>query len=174
MNLSTARSAKRMKEVGLRKVVGANKRQLVRQFLGESVLFSLIALMFAVVLVELALPHLNKLSFKDMSSLHRSLTPGMVLGLMGIAVITGIIAGSYPAFFLSSFKPAQVIKGPRQKGAKGSVLRKILAVGQFSLSILLIIGTTVLYKQLHYIQHANLGYDKEQLICVLMNADITS
>jgi ABC-type antimicrobial peptide transport system permease subunit len=171
MNLSTARSAKRMKEVGLRKVVGANKRQLVRQFLGESVLYSLIALMFAVVLVELALPHLNQLSFKDMS-LYRSLTPAMALGLMCIAVITGVIAGSYPAFFLSSFKPAHVLKGPKQKGAKGSVLRKILAVGQFSLSILLIIGTTVLYKQLHYIQHANLGYDKEQLVCVLMNADI--
>ena len=171
MNLSTARSAKRMKEVGQRKVVGANKQQLIRQFLGESILFSLIALFFAIALVELALPHLNQLVFKEMS-LYGSFTPIMALGFIGIALLTGIIAGSYPAFFLSSFKVVYVLKGPAQKGAKGSLMRKILAVGQFAVSILLIIAVTVLYKQLHYIRNVNLGYDKEQLVCVEMNADI--
>lgn len=171
MNLSTARSAKRIKEVGLRKVVGGNKQQLVRQFLGESLLFALIALVFAVFIVELALPHLNQLVFRELS-LYGSLTPGMTLGLMGIAVITGIIAGSYPAFFLSSFKMTHVLKGPGQKGAKGSGLRKLLSIGQFVVSILLIIATTVLFKQLHYIQRMNLGYDKKQLVYIPMNADI--
>ena len=164
MNLSTARSARRMKEVGLRKVAGANKQQLIRQFLGESILFALIALLFAIGLVELALPHLNRLVFKEMS-LYGSFTPARALGLIGIALVTGCIAGSYPAFFLSSFKVVQVLKGPAKKGSKGSLMRKILAVGQFSVSILLIIAISVLYKQLHYIRSARLGYDKEHLVC---------
>jgi ABC-type antimicrobial peptide transport system permease subunit len=171
MNLSTARSARRMKEVGLRKVEGANKKQLIRQFLGESILFALIALLFAILLVELALPFLNQMIFREMS-LYGSLNLAMVLGLILIALITGIIAGSYPAFFLSSFRVVNVLKGYGQKGGKGSLMRKILAIGQFAVSILLIIAITVLYKQLHYIRNANLGYDKEQLVYVHMNADI--
>ncbi|NIM14088.1 MAG: FtsX-like permease family protein [Candidatus Aminicenantes bacterium] len=171
MNLSTARSARRMIEVGLRKVVGAKKKQLIWQFLGESVLFALIALVIAFILVELALPHLNQLTLRE-APLNRYFTPVMVLGLIGIALITGGVAGSYPAFFLSSFKPVTILKGPRQKGARGSLLRKILAIGQFSLSILLIIVTIILYKQLHYMQNVNLGYDKEKLVCIDMNAEI--
>lgn len=171
MNLSTARSAKRMKEVGLRKVVGANKQHLIRQFLGESILFAFIALLFAIGLVELVLPHLNQLVFKEMS-LYASFTPAMALGLIGIALVTGGMAGSYPAFFLSSFKVVNILKGPTQKSSRGSLMRKILVVGQFAVSILLIIAVTVLYKQLHYIRNANLGYNKEQLVCVYKNAEI--
>ena len=171
MNLATARSAARMKEVGLRKVIGARRRQLVRQFLGESIILSFISLIFALLLVELALPYLSRLTFRELT-LHSSINPWLVLELLGIAFLTGIIAGSYPAFFLSSFKPLKVLKGTTPKGVKGSGLRKVLAIGQFSISIILIIITTLHFKQFHYMQNAELGYDKNHLVCLSMNADI--
>lgn len=171
MNLATARSAVRMKEVGLRKVIGAGKRQLVRQFLGESIILSFISLFFAVFLVELALPYLSRLTFRELT-LYGSLNLSLVLELVGIAFLTGITAGSYPAFFLSSFKPLKVLKGITPKGVKGSWLRKALAVGQFSFSIILIIITTLHYKQFYYMQNAELGYNKDHVVCLWMNADI--
>jgi ABC-type antimicrobial peptide transport system permease subunit len=171
MNLTTARSAGRMKEVGLRKVVGASRKQLILQFLGESVIMSLIALFFAVLVVELALPHLNALTFKKLAFYHAP-AAGWFLWVIGIAIITGIIAGSYPAFFLSSFEPVNVLKGVQTKSPGASALRKILAIGQFTFSIILIIATVVLFRQLHFMRRAQLGYDRENLVCLRMNAEI--
>ncbi|MCP5102389.1 MAG: FtsX-like permease family protein [bacterium] len=171
MNLATARSAARMKEVGMRKIIGAGKRQLVRQFLGESIILSFISLLFALFLVELALPYLSRLTFRELS-LHGSFDLTSALGLVGTALITGIIAGSYPAFFLSSFKPLKVLKGTTPGGVKGGWLRKTLAIGQFAVSIILIIITSLHFKQFYFMQNADLGYDKNNVVCSRMNADI--
>jgi len=140
MNLATARAATRANEVGLRKVVGAKKTDLIKQFFGESVILSFIALIFAVIIIELLLPAFNSLANKELS-LNLSENIMIILGLIGIALFTGILSGSYPALFLSSFRPAHVLKGSQTLGPRGSLFRKILVVFQFSLSILLIIGT---------------------------------
>jgi len=171
MNLTTARSEKRIKEVGLRKVAGAYKGQLVRQFLGESIVFSLIALLFALILVEIALPYLGKLYLRKIV-FYQALSPLLIFGIMGVAIVAGIIAGSYPAFFLSSFNPAKILKGVAKKKSKKSLLRKFLVVGQFSFSIILIIATIIIYRQLFHMQNKDLGYDKEQLLYIKMRPGI--
>jgi putative ABC transport system permease protein len=167
MNLSTARSAKRAREVGMRKVVGAVKRQIIAQFYGESCIFTLIALILAFLCVYLALPAFNALTGKDISfgTFANGSTP---LAVLGIVLITGFIAGSYPALFLSSFHPARVLKGTASSGASGAVFRKILVVIQFSLSISLIIGTGVVYSQLKYMKTKTLGYETDHLLSVQM------
>ena len=171
MNLSTARSANRAKEVGMRKVVGALRRHIIRQFYGESVLFAFIALIFSVIIVTLLLPAFSKLAAKDLS--WNVAGVGFILiGLVGITLFTGLIAGSYPALFLSAFQPVKVLKGSLKSGAGSSRFRKILVVIQFSLSIMLIIGTTVVYKQLNYMKNRRLGWDKEHLIYIPLRADI--
>jgi putative ABC transport system permease protein len=168
MNLSTAGASKRAREVGVRKVLGSGKGQLVGQFLIESTLLSLLALLLALVIVKLALPIFNELSGKNLD-LQLLGKPWIVPGLLLFGLFVGVLAGSYPAFFLSSFKPVSVLKGAASSAAgapgKGSwSLRSGLVVFQFCISIVLIIGTTVVYQQLQYIQNKKLGYDKEQVL----------
>ena len=170
MNLSTAGASKRSKEVGIRKVMGSVKSALVNQFLTESVLLTAIALGLAIGIVYIALPLFNDLSGKNLT-LNFVATPWLLPSLLLLGFIVGILAGSYPAFFLSSFKPITVLKGSgsalRSKlggGSKGLSLRSTLVVIQFSISFILIVGTTVVYQQLKYIQNTKLGYDKDQVL----------
>jgi putative ABC transport system permease protein len=171
INLATARSARRAKEVGLRKVVGSQRRQLIQQFLGESVLMSLIALAFAIFLIQAALPFYRNLTGKTLALSYFG-NPFVIPGLLGLAMCVGILAGLYPAFFLSSFKLAHVLKGsPLSCRGRGALfLRNGLVVFQFSMSVLLIIGSLVIFRQLEYIKNQRLGFDKEHVI-VIHNAD---
>ncbi|MCP4724528.1 MAG: FtsX-like permease family protein, partial [bacterium] len=163
MNLTTAQAGKRSKEVGLRKVAGAHRKDLIYQYLGEAVFLSLIALVFASIMVLLLLPAFNSLSGKEMEFISTK-NLGLFSGLFGITVITGLLAGTYPAFYLSSFQPVKVIKGVMKKGQGGSKIRRMLVVGQFGLSIFLIIFTVIVYTQLNFMKNKDLGYDKEQVI----------
>ena len=165
MNLSTASASKRAKEVGIRKVMGSLKSQLVNQFLMESLMLTFIALLISLAVVYWALPILNSLSGKNLS-LNMLQNTWLIPGLLLFALFTGLIAGSYPAFFLSSFKPVAVLKGKITSVRKTVSLRSGLVVFQFIISILLIVGTTIVYKQLSYIQHEKLGYDKDQVLIV--------
>ena len=164
INLSVARSKKRAIEVGVRKVVGANKAQLIRQFLVESTAFSFVALLISFIFVDLAWPAFGVLIGRELSS-NPVQNPDMALVLVGIAVITGFFSGSYPAFYISSFQPIQIIKGTLRIGSKSSAFfRNSLVVGQFIVSIVLIICTFVIHDQLDYIKNRNLGFDKDQII----------
>jgi len=165
MNLSTAGASKRAREVGIRKVMGSAKMQLVRQFLLESLLLTAVALILAIGIVYLALPFFNGLTGQDLS-LHLMSNPWVLPALILFGLFTGILAGSYPAFFLSSFNPVAVLKGRFTTGKRTIGLRSGLVVFQFFISIGLIIGTTVVYKQLSYIQHKKLGYDKDQVVVI--------
>jgi putative ABC transport system permease protein len=168
MNITTARSGIRALEVGMRKVVGARKADIIKQFLGESVLLSLIAFCVAITLVDLLLPLFNKLQGKEMSLLGSGnlfLYPSLVM----VAVVTGFVAGSYPAFFLSAFQPVKVLKKDLSRGRRGSLFRTILVISQFSVSVLLIILTVAVYKQMHLIRNADLGFSKDQIVHIMMN-----
>jgi putative ABC transport system permease protein len=171
VNLATARSARRAKEVGLRKVVGSLRRQLIQQFLGESVLMSLIALTFAVILIQVALPFYQNLTGKILAISYFG-NPFVIPGLLGLALGVGILAGVYPAFFLSSFKLTDVLKeSPLASRGRGSLfLRNGLVVFQFAMSVLLIIGALVIFRQLKFIKNQRLGFDKEHVV-VIHNAD---
>jgi len=172
MNLATARSARRAKEVGLRKVAGAARGQLIRQFLAESSLIAFLALIFALILVFIFLPSFNELSGKNLSL---DLFDGKLIpGLLIITLLTGLVSGSYPALFLSGFLPAKVLKGNLKAGAGNSIFRNTLVVMQFTASIVLLVGTVVVYKQLTFIQHRNLGFDRENLVYASMNGDLWS
>jgi putative ABC transport system permease protein len=165
MNLSTARSAGRAKEVGLRKVVGALKNHLVGRFYSESMIYAFLALVIALALVRLFLPWFNTLSGKSLAlSLWKN--KGILLGVAGITAVTGLLAGSYPAIFLSSFQPVKVLKGNLKTGAGGALFRRVLVVVQFTLSVFLIIGTLVVAKQMSYMKSKSLGYDKEQVLYI--------
>jgi putative ABC transport system permease protein len=163
MNLSTARSTRRAKEVGVRKVVGSLRSQLLSQFMGESLLITFIALLLAFPLAEFALPLLNNLVGASMS-LDLFQNSGMVIFLVTALFFVGILAGIYPAVVLSNFKPVTVLKGNFSSGRKGTALRKALVVFQFSLSIALIGLTVVVQRQMYYVQHKDLGYDREQIV----------
>ena len=165
INLSTARSATRAREVGVRKTFGAVRGKLIGQFLGESIIYSLLSLIFAVILVEMFVPVLN--SFTE-SKLDINLfqTPWLIPGLLGLAIVVGLIAGGYPAFFLSSFRPVKVFKGNLKLGAANSRFRSILVVSQFIISIVLIIGTLTIYEQLQYMKNKKLGFNKEQVLVI--------
>jgi putative ABC transport system permease protein len=165
MNLSTARSASRAKEVGIRKVLGTEKKSLIRQFLAESTLTSFIALLLALVGTWLALNWFNDLAGKGFR-MTDLLKPGFLLFLLALPMAVGLLAGSYPAFFLSSFKPIAVLKGKMNTGFSKSNLRSTLVVFQFFTTILLITGTIVIYKQLSYIQSTKIGFNKEQVLVV--------
>lgn len=165
MNLATARSANRAKEVGLRKVVGSDRKQIIIQFLGECIFLSFLSLVLAIGLLYLLLPIFNTIAMKE---LHLSFSFLFILGLTGLVLLVGVVAGSYPAFFLSAFRPATVLKGSLKAGASNSRLRQFLVVVQFTLSILFIIGTGIVYSQLEYIQDKRLGFDKEQVIVIPM------
>lgn len=165
MNLSTARSVKRSKEVGMRKVVGANKQQLIFQFIGESLIFSFLALVLGLILVELTLPTFNHLLDKHLSLSLFSHWRSAVF-LFVLMVIVGLIAGSYPALYLSSFQPVKVLKGNLTKGSGKSMVRNVLVIFQFSISIFLIISTSFVYDQLNYVRHKKLGFSKEQVLVI--------
>ncbi|AXY76168.1 ABC transporter permease [Paraflavitalea soli] len=170
MNLATARSARRAKEVGLRKVVGAVRRQLIMQFLGEALLISFFSLLVALLVVWLVLPSFNELAGK---TLIVNLWDGkLLLTLLGIAVATGLISGSYPALFLSGFRPVKVLKGNLRGLSGNRLFRNTLVVVQFVVSIVLLIGTIVIYNQLRYIKNRNLGYEKENLLCMPMKGEL--
>jgi ABC-type antimicrobial peptide transport system permease subunit len=171
MNLATARSGRRSKEIGIRKVIGASRGNLVRQFFGESIVSSLFAIIVAINIVSMLLPVFNTLSGKDIS-LGALLNINFILGLISIAFLTGILSGSYPALFLSSFQPVKVLKDSFRTGLKGALFRKVLVIFQFSLMIILVIGTIVMYNQLEYIKNPKLGFDKEHLIYLPMNDDV--
>jgi len=165
MNLSTARSSNRAKEVGIRKVLGSLRKSLIRQFLTESLLMSFIALVFAVVIAWLLLPYFNQLAGK---TIHVNLLfqPYMVISFISLMLAVGLLAGSYPAFFLSAFQPVDVLKGKVSKGFKGSWLRNALVVFQFAISIMLIIGTIVIYNQLTYIRNKDIGFNRNQVLVI--------
>jgi putative ABC transport system permease protein len=165
MNLSTARSASRAKEVGIRKVLGTEKRFLIGQFLTESTMLALIALVIAVLICWAILPFFNNVAAKDIG-MKDFLNPKLLTVLILVPVIVGALAGSYPAFYLSSFQPIMVLKGKINAGFRRSNIRSGLVVFQFFISIALIIGTIIVYKQLDYIQTKNLGFDKSQVLVV--------
>jgi putative ABC transport system permease protein len=169
MNLSTARSLLRSKEVGLRKVVGAFRGQLVRQFLGEAIFQSMLAMILAVNLGILLLPAFNQLARKNFSA-HLFTRPDILIGLVGILLLTGFIAGFYPAFILSGFRPVSVLKGTSGTAGRGSFLRKALVVFQFSVAVILMVGSLVIYSQIHFMRNKDLGFDKENLVTLPLNS----
>jgi len=163
-NLSTAKSLARSKEVGLRKMFGVKRLKLVQNFLVESFIVVFIAHIIAMIFVELLLPYFNQLSQKTLSVDY--LDPIFLLGLLGLIIITSLFAGSYPAFYLSSFKSMSAIKSEVSSGKKKTTLRSILVVGQFVISIVLLTSTIILNQQMNYIQNKKLGYGKENLLSV--------
>lgn len=164
MNLATARSARRAKEVGIRKVVGALRALLVAQFIGEAILLTLIAIMAALVMVLFALPAFNGITGKQL--ILPITQPVFWFRLAGLLLLTGIVAGSYPALFLSSLKPVKVLKGSLKFSSKSRFFRQALVVLQFTLSIMLILSMVVTFKQMAFIQNKNLGYDRENLVYI--------
>jgi putative ABC transport system permease protein len=161
INLSTASASKRAKEVGVRKVAGSGRFQLIKQFLSESLLITMIAMIIAFVLVQLALPAFNNLSGK-----HLSFDAKPILAFIALGILVGLVAGIYPAFYLSSFKPIAVLKGKLTANNKSFGLRGGLVVFQFFISVGLIISTIIVYQQMKFIQNKKLGYDKEQLLTI--------
>jgi ABC-type antimicrobial peptide transport system permease subunit len=169
MNLSTARSEKRAKEVGVRKTLGSDKRQLILQFYFESVILALIAFLFSIAAVYLLLPAFNTLVEKPLT-LDLS-KPLFWLGALGIILFTGLVAGSYPALYLSSFNPVKVLKGTFLPGKSGSLPRRLLVVTQFSISIVLISATIIVYRQINHIKDRDTGYDPNNLIMIPTTPD---
>jgi putative ABC transport system permease protein len=163
MNLSTARSALRAREIGIRKVIGAQRKEIITQFLSESVLITFFSLILALVLTWLLIPFINGLSNLGLSftSLYQ---PMLLLGILVLPFFIGILSGIYPALFMSSFKPVKVLKGMLKVGSGGVSFRKVLVVVQFSVSIVLIVATTIVFQQLRYIQQKSLGFDKDHVM----------
>jgi putative ABC transport system permease protein len=166
MNLTTAVSSQRAKEVGLRKTMGAPRLQLIAHFISESLLLSFISLLFAITIVYIMLPLFNQLADKSID--FNPVNTNILFSLLGIAIITGLISGSYPAFFLSSFNPVKVLKNAKLVKGQKSFLRNGLVVIQFSIAVILIISTLVIYNQLQYIQNRNIGFNKENLLYMKM------
>lgn len=170
MNLATARSATRAKEVGVRKVHGALRGRLIHQFLGESIIYSMVSLFIAIGLVEITLP-----LFRALSGSHIAIgylqVPWLIPGLIGLALLVGLVAGSYPALYLSRFQPAEVLKGKSGKGLMRSRFRSFLVVFQFSVSLILIIGTIVIFNQLNFMKTKRLGFDPERVITLQVTND---
>lgn len=168
MNLATARSAGRAREVGLRKVVGSRRGPLVSQFLSESIVLTLISLLLSIILVIILLPKFNLLAGKtfDLSILY---SPEMILSVLAVILLVGIIGGSYPAFFLSGFSPVTVLKGEISQGSAGSLFRKILVVIQFTISVAMIVCTLVVFRQLNYLKTMDQGFDQKNIISLQLN-----
>lgn len=170
INLATARSEKRAKEVGIRKTIGSDRRQLILQFLSETVLMAVISFMLAIALVEGLLPFFNTLVSKELAIDYADpVVWGMVILFI---LLTGVVSGSYPAFFLSSFRPIVVLKGKLGSGKQGSLPRKVMVTMQFFFSISLLISTVVIYSQIDYIKNRETGYDKNNLLVVPATGDI--
>ena len=165
MNLSTASGAKRATEVGIRKVAGAEKNRLIQQFLAESFLITVLALILAVVLVELFLPGFNNIAGKGLM-LDSLGTLRLIIGLLVIGLFVGFASGSYPAFFLSSFKPTDVLKSGAMRGARGATLRRVLVTFQFVVTIVLFICTILVNRQMNYLRAKDLGFNKENLVVI--------
>jgi putative ABC transport system permease protein len=165
MNLATARSATRAKEVGMRKVVGAKRKELIRQFLGESLIYSIFSLVIALLFVRFSLPFVESLSGREMS-LNLAEMPWLAPSFIGLVILVGLVAGSYPALFLSSFRPAQVLKGNWKAGSVHARLRSLLVVTQFIISISLIIGTGIILNQLSFMKNKSLGFEKKNTLVV--------
>ncbi|ADB36988.1 ABC transporter permease [Spirosoma linguale] len=171
MNLSTARSAKRAKEVGVRKVVGAARLSLMGQFVGEAMLLTILSMCVALILVATLLPAFNTLTGKMLALPVDD--PIFWISLLGLLLLTGFIAGSYPALFLSSLNPIRVLKSSLKFSSGATFFRQGLVVFQFGLSILLIVGTIVIYQQMNYVQTANLGFNRENLVYIPIEGDLT-
>jgi len=172
MNLSTAKSANRAREVGIRKVVGSTRQHLVRQFIGESVIISLISLFITFFLIELILPAFNDITGKDLD-MQYILDWQLTLGFILLAVFVGIFAGSYPAFYLSAFNPIRVLQGRLKAGSSNSLLRNALVFIQFTVSITLIIGTVVIYRQLTFMMEKDLGFEPSNVIVIHLRNEET-
>lgn len=164
MNLSTARSAKRSREVGIRKAIGSERVQLISQFYCESVLMALIAMVLSIITVLLLLPWFNEVSEKNMAMPWHS--PAGWLAIIGFTLLTGLIAGSYPAIYLSSFQPVKVLKGTFRAGRFAAIPRKVMVVVQFTASVLLITGTVIVFRQIQYAKDRPVGYDRKGLISI--------
>jgi putative ABC transport system permease protein len=163
MNLSTARSSLRAREIGIRKVSGALRREIVVQFLGESILFSYIALILAAALTWLTLTGLNRITGLDLS-IQSLLKTAILIPLFFTPLLVGVLSGLYPALFLSSFQPSKVLKGLFKAGGGSISFRKVLVVTQFAISIVLLISTAIVFQQLHFLQNADLGFNKDQIV----------
>lgn len=172
MNLASARSFKRAKEVGMRKIHGAVRPQLIRQFLGESVMFSIIAFLISLVIVQITLPMFNNLVYQHESSMDLFSNKLTIIGFfVAITFIVGILAGSYPAFYMSSFSPISALRGAKVKEKRKSLLRNVLVVIQFSIAVVLIICTSVIYKQLNFMQNKDLGFDGENRLVIPLRSE---
>lgn len=171
MNLATARSEKRAKEVGIRKSLGTTRSRLIYQFISESIFITFIAFLIAVILTELALPAYNNLVEKELFINYAN--PIFWITSIGIIVVLGVISGSYPAFYLSSFQPVQTLKGTVKAGKGATTPRKVLVVMQFAFSIVLMISTIVIFQQINLVKNRDLGYQQERLIAVELTNDLT-
>lgn len=170
MNLATARSVKRAKEVGVRKVVGSSRSYLIIQFMGEAIVLTFLSALFALAITAVTLPAFNLLTAKDIEMPFQDLS--FCISVLGLILITGLVAGSYPALFLSSFQPVKILKGSLTFKSSAVYLRKSLVVFQFVLSLVLLIATLVISRQTDFIQHTNLGYDRENLIYIPIEGDL--
>ncbi|MGD1889914.1 MAG: FtsX-like permease family protein [Cyclobacteriaceae bacterium] len=165
MNLATARSSKRAKEVGLRKAMGSNRKQLIAQFMNESFLTTLLGLILGVLLIALFLPTFNDLAYKNFS-LTSLLDPAIIIGVFGILLLVAVVAGSYPALFLSGFNPVEVLKGQQETGKSPELFRKVLVTFQFTITVILVISTGVMLHQMNYIQSSKLNEGSEQMVSI--------
>jgi len=165
MNLSTAQASKRAKEVGIKKVSGSSRGMLIRQFLTESLFLSFISLILAILIIEITLPYFNNMLNSNLE-LNYTGNWYTIPGLVIISLFVGFLAGSYPAFFLSSFKPVAVLKGSIKDSMKNGKLRSVLVVLQFSISIMLIVGTLIIFKQINYMINKDMGFNKEHLMVI--------
>jgi putative ABC transport system permease protein len=163
INLTTARSVTRAKEVGMRKILGAFRLKLIKQFLGESLVLTIISLLIALVIIELSLPWFNGLVNKELN-FDPFANVNNILYLIGIVLCVGLIAGSYPAFFLASFRPAKILRGGSNDSMQEHSIRKVLVIFQFAASIMLIVGTLIVYQQLRFMKKSDLGFDKDRLL----------
>ena len=171
MNLSTARSALRAREIGIRKVIGARKKEIIIQFLSESVLIAWAAIIISFVLLYVSLPWLNKISGQNLT-ISILMKWQLLLPIFLTPFVVGILSGLYPALFMSSFQPVKTLKGLLKAGSGNISFRKVLVVTQFSISIVLIITTIIVFQQLRYMQEASLGYDKEHIVTFAYNNEL--
>jgi putative ABC transport system permease protein len=172
MNLATARAGNRAREIGVRKVVGANRKEIIYQFFLESNLYAFVSLVFSIFLILELLPLFNSLSGKQLTFGFQN-NLDILLLIFGVTVFTGIVSGSYPAFILSAFKPVKVLKGSFKPGSANKNFRKLLVTFQFTLTIVLITGTIVINKQLHFLKNKDLGFNKEQVLCIKLPGKLT-
>src|SRR5690606_14450021 len=169
MNLSTARSEKRSREVGIRKVAGSFRSQLIGQFFSESFLVVCLAFALSMILVQLALPTFNEVTGKNVNVIWSN--PWLWLLGFGVIFITAVIAGSYPAFYLSSFSPGKVLKGTFHAGRRATIPRKVLVVVQFTVSIVLMVGTVIIYQQIQFVKNRPVGYNRNGLLTIPMKTE---